>query len=83
MSRTTQADRVVQYIIDFGSISRAEAMNDLGVANLPAVIDDLRHKKNYNIITKEIKATNRYGESITYARYVIVPENKLNISLHI
>lgn len=70
MGRTyTQAHRVLDYINDFGSISRAEAMNDLGIANLPAVIEDLRHRHGYNIVTKEIKAKNRYGEPITYARY--------------
>lgn len=67
--RPTQAQRVVQYIRDFGSITRAEAMSDLGVANLPAVIDDLRHQHGYNIRTNIIKAKNRYGEKITYANY--------------
>lgn len=69
MKRITQADRVMDYIHNFGSISRAEAMSDLGIANLPAVIDDLRHKRGVDIITDDIKATNRYGEKITYARY--------------
>ena len=65
----TQAERVLKYIECFGSITRAEALMDIGVANLPAVIDDLRHKKGYNIITEEIKSTNRYEQPITYACY--------------
>lgn len=76
MPKRTQADRVLDYIKDFGSISRAEAMNDIGVANLPAVIDDLRHKKGYDIVTNDIKAKNRYGENITYARYTLNEEKK-------
>lgn len=67
----TQCERVIRYIIDFGSITRADALVDLGIANLPAVIDDLRHKKCYPVITEEVKATNRYGQNITYARYHI------------
>lgn len=66
----TQSQRVIGYMKDFGSITRAEAMSDLGIANLPAVIDKLRHKDGYNIDTLEIKSKNRYGQNITYAKYV-------------
>jgi hypothetical protein len=65
----TQCDRVVQYIVYNGSITRAEALMHLGIANLPAVIDDLRHKKGKNIITEEVESLNRYEQKITYARY--------------
>lgn len=65
----TQAERVLQYIYHFGSITRAEALMDISVANLPAVIDDLRHKHGVNIVTEEVKSTNRYEQPITYARY--------------
>lgn len=68
----TQAERVIDYIVRFGSITRADALIDLGIANLPAVIDDLRHKKGYHILTKEIKTKNRYEQNITYARYYLV-----------
>lgn len=65
----TQAQRVVHYMCHFGSITRAEALMDLGIANLPAVIDDLRHNKGYNIVTEEVEGLNRYEQKITYARY--------------
>lgn len=64
-----QANRVMRYIEQFGSITRAEALMDLGIANLPAVIEILRHKFNVNIITEEVKGLNRFEEKITYARY--------------
>ena len=66
----TQSQRVLNYIKDFGSITRAEAMSEIGVANLPAVIDILRHKQGHDIETLEIEALNRYGQKITYAKYV-------------
>jgi hypothetical protein len=66
----TQQERVLSYMNDFGSITRADALMDLGIANLPAVIDTLRHKHGYNIDTLEIKSKNRYGQNITYAKYV-------------
>ena len=75
----TQAERVCYYMAHFGSITRAEALMDLGIANLPAVIDDLRHKKGMNIITEEVKSTNRYEQPITYARYRFA-ESEDNIS---
>lgn len=65
----TQCERVLYYIAHFGSITRAEALMDLGIANLPAVIDDLRHKKGRNIITEEVEGLNRFEQKITYARY--------------
>ena len=69
--RVTQADRVLRYIQDFGSISRVDAIMDIGVANLPAVIEDLRHKRGINIVTNEVKSKNKYGQPVTYARYTL------------
>lgn len=71
----TQCERVVEYMTHFGSITRAEALMDLGIANLPAVIDDLRHKKGVDIITEEVETLNRFKQKITYARYSLVSTN--------
>lgn len=71
-----QCDRVLRYIQTQGSITRAQAMTDIGVANLPAVIDDLRHKVGVPIKTNIVKGTNRYGEKITYAKYSIEEEEE-------
>ena len=75
----TQAQRVLDYIKDFGSITRAEAMSDLGIANLPAVVDILRHRQGHNIETLEIKAKNRYGQNITYAKYVFGTNENMEV----
>ena len=69
MIKNTQMTRVLQYMRENGSITRLEAMNYLGVANLTAVIAVLRNDMGYNIITYNIHGENRYGEKITYARY--------------
>ena len=73
----TQAERVIDYIVRFGSITRADALMDLGIANLPAVIDDLRHKKGCNIITEEVESLNRYEKKITYARYRFAEDREI------
>ena len=56
----TQEQRVMKYIQDFGSITRLDAMRDVGVANLTAVISDLR-KHGVSIETRMIKGKNRYN----------------------
>lgn len=72
----SQWERVVKYMADFGSITRAEAMAEIGVANLPAVIDVIRHQKGIAVNTIEVAAKNRYGQDITYARYELIKEEK-------
>ena len=37
----TQCERVAYYMAHYGSITRADALMDLGIANLPAVIETL------------------------------------------
>lgn len=66
--RLTQADRVVQYMKDFGSITSRDAMNDLGCMRLASRITELR-KSGYAIDRKMIKVKNRYGENCTVAEY--------------
>ena len=68
--KQTQVDRVLDYMTRYGSITRVEALVELRIANLPAVIDTLRHKKMVNIVTTEIKGINEYG-SYTYAKYTL------------
>jgi hypothetical protein len=61
-------ERVVKYMLDFGSITYLDAVKDLGVARLADVIFRLR-KDGYQIVTNDENSTNRYGEKVTYARY--------------
>ena len=63
-----QADRVLQYIRDFGSITPLEAVSDLGCYRLSARIFDLR-RSGYVIDSEEITVKNRYGQRCTVARY--------------
>ena len=71
-----QSDRVLRYMQTQGSITRAQAMADIGVANLTAVIDYLRHTVGVPIKPNFVKGTNRYGEKITYAKYSIEEEDE-------
>lgn len=68
MKKKGHKERVLKYMLDFGSITHNDAYVDLGVARLAAVICNLR-KDGYQIITKDEHGTNRYGDKVTYARY--------------
>ena len=72
MAKTTQMDRVLNYMYAHGSISSLEAIRDLGVTRLADVIFKLK-KQGYNIVTRTEKNTNRYNEPVYYARYYVAP----------
>lgn len=63
-----QCERILKYLSDFGSITSAEAMTDLGVMRLASRINDLR-KEGYPIVREMEHGKNRYGEKTSYARY--------------
>lgn len=64
----TQMDRVLQYIDDFGSISVAEAINEIGVGSLTKCISNIR-KSGIPIKTDTVYHKNRYGEPTHHAVY--------------
>jgi hypothetical protein len=68
MARMTQRDRVIQYIKDFGSITRAEAFAELGIVELAARICELE-RMGYKFEKKTMYKENRYGEMIHFTRY--------------
>ena len=65
-----QEMRVLQYILDKGEITYLDAVYDLGVVQLPAIINRLK-KKGYEVQTELIKGKNRYDEPVVYAKYKI------------
>ena len=68
MARVTQKERVLQYIQDFGSITRAQAFTDLGICELSTRIlelEELGHKFNRDKHTVK----NRYGDKVTVMKY--------------
>ena len=64
--KMTQAQRVLEYIRQFGSITQLEALRDLGVMRLASRVSDLR-KQGYNIVGKREAVVNRY-EEVTYIK---------------
>lgn len=68
MNKTTQTQRILDYITEFGSITQLEALQDLGVMRLASRISDLR-KLGYPIKSTVEPVKNRYGEKCHIKRY--------------
>lgn len=64
----SQCERILQYIEDNGSITQLDALREFGCMRLASRVSDLK-RLGYPIITDTEKSKNRYGESISYARY--------------
>lgn len=67
-SNPTQAQRVLDYIDQFGSITQLEALRDLGVMRLASRISDLK-KLGYPITSDMETVQNRFGENCKIKRY--------------
>ena len=68
MSKATQAERVLEYIEKFGSITQYEALQDLGVMRLASRISDLK-KLGYPIKGDIVTVKNRFEEDCYVKRY--------------
>lgn len=66
--KPTQAQRVLEYIKEFGSITQLEALRDLGVMRLASRISDLR-RMGYAIESEIVAVRNRYGEKCHIKSY--------------
>ena len=73
-SNPTQAQRILGYIENYGSITQLEALKDLGVFRLASRISELR-KKGYKIESQMVKVENRYGETCRVKRYSLKKED--------
>ena len=68
-----RAERVYQYMKDFGSITPMDAFIDLGYTRLACAINEMKragHKVRKQYETKK----NRFGRPVTYARYYLAGE---------
>lgn len=64
--------RVLDYIIEFGSITSMEAYKDLGCTRLSEYIRQL--KETMKIDDKWESTINRFGEKVEYKRYFLGKE---------
>ena len=68
MGKATQAERILAYIEEFGSITQYEALKELGVMRLASRISDLK-KQGVPIRGEVISVKNRFDEDCYIKRY--------------
>lgn len=66
----TQNERILRHLQDNGSITSFEAFTEYGVTRLSARIFELRDD-GHQISGIFETAKNRYGEKVTYQRYIL------------
>ena len=64
----TQCEQVIRHMEDCGSITSLEAMQEYGIMRLASRITDLK-KAGYPIRREMVSRKNRYGETVSFARY--------------
>lgn len=69
-SKPTQAQRVLDYIDQFGSITQYEALKDLGIMRLASRVSEL-NKQGHHITGRMISVKNRFGESCYVKQYTM------------
>lgn len=80
--KTTQKDRIIEYIRQFGYITSWQAYQDLGIMQLGARIDQLQ-KEGYEFETKWETKENRFGEPVSFKRYYLKDNREYENSNHI
>lgn len=71
--RLTQYDRILAYLKEHGSITSLQAIRLFGATRLSAVIFNLR-KDGYIIVDEFITRKNRYGDKVSFAKYILKGE---------
>lgn len=66
-TKKTQCEMILDYMKDYVSITPAEAMAEFGCMRLASRICDL--KRTHRIKTETVYALNRYGRTVSFARY--------------
>lgn len=69
--KTTQCEKILQYIENEGSITPLDALREFGCMRLASRITDLK-RKGYPITREMETSKNRAGEPVRYARYSLV-----------
>lgn len=73
MKYSNKETRLMRYLHECGSITSMDAISELGDTRLAATIFLLR-KKGVNIVSTNETNINRWGEKVTYTRYVLQEE---------
>ena len=71
--KTNKTQLVKEHLLKCGSITSWEAIENYGATRLSSIIFNLR-KLGYDIETRDIVFQDRYGNTGTYAKYILNKE---------
>ena len=63
---------VLQHLQEYGSITSWEAIKEYGATRLSAIIYNLRHRYNLDIVSENVEFTDRYGDKSSFAKYILI-----------
>ena len=72
--KTTQCEKILRHLEDYGHITSVEAMSEYGIMRLASRISDLK-LKGYPISVELVSGKNRYGEPTRFAKYKLEERN--------
>ncbi|MBR5303491.1 MAG: hypothetical protein IKU37_01525 [Candidatus Gastranaerophilales bacterium] len=72
--RMNKTMAIIKHLEKYGYIDTWTAIKEYGATRLSAIIYNLRHNYNMNIINQEIGFKDRYGNNASYVRYILVKE---------
>jgi hypothetical protein len=75
-----KTSKVLQHLQDHGSITSNEAWELYGATRLSAIIFNLR-KRGHDIETVTMGMTDRYGNAVNYAKYVLHKDSQEQLPL--
>lgn len=70
----TQAQRIEEYINEFGSITPLDAFRDLGITKLATRVSEMK-RDGYRFHQEYKMSKNRFGEPVYYMEYSWVEED--------
>lgn len=70
-----RAERVYDYMREFGSITQLDCIKDLGYTRLACAISEIK-QGGHNVKTVMETGKNRWGKPTHYARYSLVERNE-------
>ena len=73
---TRQQQRIIDYMVEFGSITPMQAFADLGITKLATRVSELI-ADGYIIKKERVKAKNRYGDAVNFTRYSLPDESEV------
>lgn len=70
----TQADRILEFLLEWGTITPYQAFEQLGITKLSTRISEMR-AAGVKIKREMVNDINRYGDPVRYCRYSLEEEN--------